>query len=120
MATITRDGDEVVVKLTAFEKIEGVHGDMRFPLADVSSVEVIDDALGHVKGLWNEMKLAGAYIPGVTAVGSFMGGEEGGLTLAVVHHDTPRGLQILLSDGRYRRVVLGLPDPDVQKRAVFG
>ena len=50
MAELIVDGDELVVRLRAVEKLEGVHGEVRVPLISVTSVEVLDDAAGAVHG----------------------------------------------------------------------
>jgi hypothetical protein len=119
MAELSRDGADAVITLSPFEKVEGLLGSTRFPLSDVTSVEVLDDALGRVQGMWGDFKLAGSYLPGSTAVGTFVNGEGPGVVLAVVHHNTPRGLELELSQGAYRRIVLGLHDPEAVKAAVF-
>jgi hypothetical protein len=120
MAQLTRDGSDAVVTLSTLEKIEGLLDSTRFPLAHVTSVEVLEDTHEEVKRWGRDFKLAGRYVPDATAVGTFRNGEGGGVTLALVHPDTPRGLQLELSGEPYRRVVIGLPDPEATKAAVFG
>ncbi|MFC4244516.1 hypothetical protein ACFOYW_14155 [Gryllotalpicola reticulitermitis] len=120
MAKLSRDGANVVVSLSTAEKFEGLHGDIRFPLASVTSVEVLDDAFGAVKGMWDDAKIAGSYLPGVIAAGTFRNGEGDGILLAFVHRDATRGLQIELAGEKYGRVVVGLADPEGVKAQIFG
>jgi hypothetical protein len=120
MAQLTRDGSDAVITLSTFEKIEGLLASTRFPLAHVASVEVLDDAHQQITGWGGDFKIAGRYLPNTTAVGTFRNGEDGGVTLALVHSDTPRGLQIELAGEPYRRVVIGLADPEGVKAQVFG
>ncbi len=51
MAELIVDGDELVVRMTKFEKAEAVHGEVRVPLASVKGVEVLDDAMKAVHGI---------------------------------------------------------------------
>jgi len=44
MAELIVDGDELVVRLRAVERMEAVHGEVRVPLGSVRTVEVLDDA----------------------------------------------------------------------------
>ena len=120
MAQLSRDGSAAVITLSTLEKIEGLLDNARFPVAHVASVEVLDDIHAEVEGWGRDFKLAGRYVPGATAVGTFRNGDRGGITLALVHPDTPRGLRIELSGEAYRRVVIGLADPEGTKAAVFG
>lgn len=120
MAKLTREGSDAVIALSTLEKLEGLVDSTRFPVAHVASVEVLDDIHAKVKGWGRDFKLAGRYAPGTTAVGTFRNGEGGGITLALVHPDTPRGLQIDLSGEFYSRIVIGLADPEAARVAVFG
>ncbi|MDR6611098.1 hypothetical protein [Leifsonia sp. 1010] len=120
MAQLKRDGSDAVINLSTIEKIEGLLGSTRFPLAQVSSVEVLEDAHKQVEGWGRDFKLAGRYVPHTTAVGTFRNGDGGGITLALVHPETPRGLRLELVGEPYRCVVIGLPDPEATKAAVFG
>ncbi|MGO8724379.1 MAG: hypothetical protein ACLQRM_16850, partial [Acidimicrobiales bacterium] len=66
MAEIIVDGDELVVRLRAVERIEAVHGEVKVPLQSVRTVEVLDDAVGAVHGF-----RVATGIPGSVAVGTF-------------------------------------------------
>lgn len=120
MAHLSRDGLDAVITVSTMEKIEGLVDSTRFPLAHVTSVEVLEDTHTRIEGWGRDFKVAGRYVPDSTAVGTFRNGEGGGITLALVHPDTPRGLQLELSGEPYRRVVIGLADPEAARAAVFG
>ena len=111
MAELTRSGDEVVLTLTTFEKTESLHGDVRVPRSAVREVEVVDDIVHQVHGL----KLPGSRWPGKFAVGTFIdwGGTK---SFIVVHHDTPRGLRVVLEGARFDELLIGCDDPETTKQ----
>ena len=51
MARIARVGDDVTVHLGVWEKIAGLHGDLRFPASAITAVEVDHDPLSSVRGM---------------------------------------------------------------------
>lgn len=106
MAELVVEGDELVVRLRPVEKLEGAHGELKVPLSSVTSVEVLDDAMGAVHGF----KLIGARIPGSVAVGTFSSGDA--RIFAVVHHDTPRGVKVDLQGTHYDQLIVGCDDPE--------
>ncbi|MGD0982379.1 MAG: hypothetical protein ABSA65_01020 [Acidimicrobiales bacterium] len=105
MAEITVDGDELVVRLRAVEKMEAVHGEVRVPLSSVKMVEVLDDAIGAVHGF-----RVGTGIPGSVAIGTFTSREA--KIFAVVHHDTPRGVRVDLEGAQFDELIVGCDDPE--------
>ncbi len=106
MAELSRDGQELVVKLRALEKAEAVHGDIRVPWSAVQSVTVLDDAIDAV----HELKLPGSRIPGVFAMGTFK--SRDGHLFATVHHQTPRGVKVTLTGAAYDTLIIGTEDPE--------
>ena len=102
-----RDG-ELVLALSAAEKLEGVHGDLRAPLHAVAGVELLDDAHAPV-GISAGVKI-GTRLPGVIEVGTIQGLSR--RLFAAVHHDTPRGLRVRLSGLSYDEWIVGLSDPE--------
>jgi hypothetical protein len=115
MAELTREGDELVLILSAFEEAEALHGDLRVPIESVQSVEVVDDVIHAVHGI----KLPGTRWPGKVAVGTFYGGPGSRRSFVVVHHDTPRGLRVRLDEGAaYGELIIGCEDPEAAKRAI--
>jgi hypothetical protein len=105
MAELIVDGDELVVRLRAVEKLEGVHGEVRVPINSVTSVEVLDDAAGAVHGF-----RVGTGIPGSVAIGTFTSRDSH--IFAVVHHDTPRGVRVDLQGAQFDELIVGCDDPD--------
>jgi hypothetical protein len=108
VAGLSVEGDELVLHLSAAEKVEGVHGDLRAPLSAVAGVEVLDDAHGPV-GIRSGLKV-GTRIPGVIEVGTVQGRTR--RLFAAVHHDTPRGLRIRLDATTFDEWIVGCDDPE--------
>jgi hypothetical protein len=108
MADLRIDGNQLVLHLTAAEKIEGVHGDLRAPLSAVRGIEVLDDAHAPV-GVRAGIKI-GTRIPGVVEVGTVQGPAK--RLFAVVHRDTPRGLRVRLEGTSYDEWIVGCADPE--------
>jgi hypothetical protein len=107
MAELRVEGGELVLHLSAAEKLEGVHGDVRAPLSAVRGVEILDDAHKPV-GISSGLKI-GTRLPGVVEVGTILGPKK---LFAAVHHDTPRGLRISLDGTFYDEWIVGLADPE--------
>ncbi len=106
MAELRQEGEELVLHLSAFEKAEALHGDLRVPMAQVVGLSVVEDIVDQVQGL----KLPGSRVPGWFAVGTFV--QRGQRTFAVVHHDTPRGIRVRLRDAPYDQLLVGSADPE--------
>ncbi len=98
-------GDQLVVRLSATEKLESVHADVSVPLSSVRSVEVVENALDFVHGL-----RVGTGIPGSTAVGTFT--SKTARIFGVIHHGNHRGLRILLEGADFDEILIGCPDPE--------
>jgi hypothetical protein len=112
VAAVVIEGDELVVRLTALERSESLHRDVRVPAASVRVAEPVDDPVRLVRGL----KLPGARLPGVFAVGTFV--EHGRRCFAVVHHGAARGVRIELEGADYDELVVGCDDPEAVVAAV--
>jgi hypothetical protein len=117
MAELEIEGDELVLRLTTLESVEGVHGSLRVPLAAVSRVEILENAHDPAdRGL-----KIGARIFGVLEVGTFLSSRK---AFAAVHHDTPRGVRVVISKrsrgsgapsasaGSYDEWIVGCADPE--------
>ena len=105
MADVIVDGEHLVLRLTASEKAEAQHGDVRVPLTSVTSVGVLDDAIGAVHGL-----RSGAGVPGVVVAGTVTSQDT--KIFAVVHHDTHRGVRVTLKDASFDQLIVGCGDPE--------
>lgn len=112
MAHLVVDGDELVLRLTRAEKLEGVHGDLREPLSSVTGVEVLDDA--HLAADILGFKV-GTRIPGVVEVATVHGART---MFAAVHRDTPRGVRVSFSGAAQDEWVVGTTDPEEVAAAI--
>jgi hypothetical protein len=113
VAELSRDGDELVLTLSALEKAESIHGDIQVPVSSLRGVDVLDDVIHAVHGL----KFPGTRWPGRFAIGRIIG-PKGKMTFAVVHHDTPRGLRVRLDDAAFDELLVGCDDPEAVKSRI--
>ena len=103
MATLEREGNEVVVKLSTLEKLGAAHDDVRVPWSAVRYVRVSDSPLRELRGL-----RIGTGIPGVVALGTWFA--RGGRTFAAAHRGS-KGVVVELDGGTpYRKLVVSCPD----------
>ncbi|MGH9110602.1 MAG: hypothetical protein ACRDY3_14300 [Acidimicrobiales bacterium] len=107
MADLVVDGDDLALRLSRAERIEGVHGDLRAPMAAVTDVEVLDDAHRAADVIGAKV---GTRIFRVVEVGTVYG--AGKKIFVAVHHDTPRGLRVCLSGADQDEWVVGCADPE--------
>ena len=112
MAQLNAEGDELVVSLTAMEKAEAVHGDVRVPLSSIVGVDVLDDVRHSVPGF----KSIGAAWPGKFYIGTFHG--DGEKIFAAVHHDQARGVRVRLRGANFDQMVIGCEDPEAVVNSV--
>jgi len=104
MAEVIVDGEHLVLRLTALEKAKALHGDVRVPLTSVTSVEVLDDAIGAAHGL-----RSGASVPGAVVAGTVT--SEDTKIFAVVPHGTHRGVRVTLEGAGFDQLIVGCVDP---------
>jgi hypothetical protein len=120
MAKVAREGNEVVLKLSAGERIMAVHRDIRVPLLAVKSVDVVDEPISRIQGLKpRHFKVLGGYWPGRFAYGSFFDGTVRQRLFAAVNGRKPRGLEIILDGAKYTRLIVSLDHPDAVKTALM-
>lgn len=108
MAELKIDGDELVLHLSAAEKVAGAHGDLRAPRSAVRAAEVIENA-HRAAGIRAGIKI-GTRIPGLVEVGIVQGATQ--RRFVAVHHDTPRGLRIELDGTAFDEWIVGCTDPE--------
>jgi hypothetical protein len=113
VAELLIDGADLVLHLTTLEELASVHGDLRAPLASISSVQVLDDAHEPADA---GFKLVGGRLPGTFEIGSFSA--EGQRIFAAVHHNTPRGLVVTFDGAHYGAWIVGCADPEALKRTL--
>ena len=114
MGELIVENDEVVLRLSGFEKVESLHGDLRLPLSAVKSVEVVNDAPSAVHGF----RSPGTGIPGLLAVGTYR--QQGHKTFAVVHMNFPRGVRVRLEGADYDELIVGCADPEDTAATLHG
>src|SRR5689334_8531032 len=103
-----RDG-ALHIELTVPERVLSLHGaSIVVPLAQVTGVRIVRDILGQLRGL----RMPGAGIPGVLAIGAWRGTLDGRKfhDFAVIHRAGP-GL-VITTSGEYDRLLLGDDDPE--------
>ena len=111
MATIQRDGDRLRVQLSTREKIVALRGDVAFPVAAVSAIDVATDPLATVEGV----RAPGLHLPGRTKIGTWR--HRGRQTFAVARAGTP-AVRIDLHGHRYDTVVISVPDAEAVARSL--
>jgi hypothetical protein len=113
VARLTVEGDELVVGLSALEKLASLRGDLRLPLRTVREVAVEPSPWPALRG----MRAPGTGIPGVIAYGvrRWTGGPP---DFAAVHGKRP-ALRIELDPpAEFGRVLVTVPDPQAAVAAV--
>ena len=105
MAECSVRDDELIVTLSAVEKLEAIHGDVVVPLSSVLSVEIIEQPLHYIHGI-----RVGTGIPGLTAVGTFT--TKSTKIFGVIHHGQHRGVRIVLTGAQFDEIILGDVDPE--------
>ena len=103
MASISIEGDELVVRLTRAEKLWTLRRDLRVPMGAVSAVEVVPDGLRAVHGF----RSPGLGIPGRRKCGTFR--QRGHKALASVRAGQP-AVRVALVGAPYDSVVVGMAD----------
>jgi len=112
MAELRVEGGELVLHLSAAEKLGAVHGDLRVPMSAVRGVEVLPDAHGPADG---GIKL-GTRIPGTVEFGTIW--RDGQKAFAAVHPDTPRGVRVVLEGSSHSEWIVGCADPDTVAQTI--
>jgi hypothetical protein len=104
VAQLVVDGDELVVRLTTWEKVSGFHGNVRVPLAALRSVRTPDNAWAELRG-W---RMAGTGIPGLVAIGTRRHGD--GYDFTAVHRQRPAVQIDINGPPRWQRLLISVED----------
>jgi hypothetical protein len=104
MADMTWGSRELVIALTAWEKVAALRGDVRVPLSAVRSVEVVDKPMPTVRGL----RAPGLSWPGRTKLGTWR--RRDGRTFAAVRAGRA-AVRIRLDGQPYDELVVSVDDP---------
>ncbi|MFJ2577218.1 hypothetical protein [Kitasatospora aureofaciens] len=119
MAEIVIGGDRLTVRLTAWERMEALHGDVTVPLTAVRSVSVEDQPLTAPHG----MRAPGTSVPGVVKAGTWHSSTEG--RQFVLANRGRRAVRVDLAEGEvdFDVLVVAVADPEgtaAQVRAAAG
>ena len=103
MSTVTVTDRTLTISLTTAEKVAGLHRDVQVPLAAVTAVEVVPDALAAVRGV----RAPGLAWPGLRKVGTWR--SKGGAEFVVAAHRQP-GVRVRLQGQKLDSLLVGTPD----------
>jgi len=113
MAVISIDGGDLVVRLSALERLAALHGDERFALSSVTDVAVETNIWSALRGL----RAPGTGIPYVIAYGTRR--HRAGKDLALVRGGRGPGLRVDFADGApFARLVATVADPQALATAI--
>ena len=105
MVEVSVHGDHAVFELQSVHKLWALRSRLEIPLRHIAGVH----ADPHVTmGLFDRLKLAGSYLPGILAAGTFW--EHGGLVFWDVH-DPAHAVVVELRDETYQRLVVEVESP---------
>jgi hypothetical protein len=109
MAEVRIEHDQIHLILTAAEKLEGAHSDLKAPITTISGVEVLEDA--HREAGFRAGIKIGTRLPGIVEVGRVVGLHA--QRFVAVHHDTPRGVRIGFDGASgFDEWIVGCEDPE--------
>src|SRR4051812_39165137 len=103
MAAITVENDELLLTLSTREKVAGLHGDIRVPIASVHAVGVERDALAAVRG----MRAPGLALPGRTKIGTWR--RRASRAFVVARRDVP-AVRVSLRGAGYDELLVSTED----------
>lgn len=103
MATLSVSPTDLVISLTLREKVAGLHGDVRVPLAAVTEVGVVQDPVANVRGV----RAPGLSIPGRTKIGTWR--SHGHRIFAVARQGIP-GVRVILTGTGFDELLISVND----------
>jgi hypothetical protein len=115
MADIARECNEIILKLSAGERIMAVHRDVRVPLSAVKGADVDPpnpraEAAQSQDSRW--------ILAGLVRVRILLRRGRAPAAVRCCERPKPRGLEITLGGARYTRLIVSLDHPDAAKRAL--
>jgi hypothetical protein len=103
MATLRREGAEIVLKLNDLEKAGALHGDVRVPASAVRDVRVTTTPFRELRGI----RAPGTGVPGVVALGTWRHGD--GKDFAALYRGGP-AVVVDLEGAAYGRLLVSAHD----------
>jgi len=101
VATLSYDAQQVQVRLSRWEKVAALHGDLTVPRDAVVDARTTRTPLREVSGL----RLPGTYLPTRVALGTYV---RDGRTFAAAYRRP--GVVLQLEGRRYSRIVVSVED----------
>jgi hypothetical protein len=112
MATLRREGDEVVVLLNDLEKSGALRGNVRVPLAAVRDVRVTENPFRELRG----MRMPGTGWPGVIALGTWR--YRSGKDFAALYRGGPAVI-VELEGAEFDRLLVSSHNAVIVRDALF-
>ncbi|MFJ7246739.1 hypothetical protein ACIQWA_19115 [Kitasatospora sp. NPDC098652] len=119
MAEIVTEAGRLVVRLTAWERIEAMHSDIAVPLTAIRSVSVEDQPLTAAHGL----RAPGTSVPGVVKAGTWRSSTEGRQFVLASRGRRAVRIELAEDGGDFDVLLVAVPDPEAvvaQVRAAAG
>ncbi|MFJ5990586.1 hypothetical protein [Lentzea sp. NPDC092896] len=104
MATISVQGQDLVVEMNGLDKLWSLKSKLTIPLAHVRGATVDPGILGEPKGV----RAPGTHLPGVITAGTF---HQDGEKVFWAVRDGRKAVVVELADEHYTRLVVEVDDP---------
>ncbi|SFR22842.1 hypothetical protein SAMN04488564_106386 [Lentzea waywayandensis] len=104
MATISVQGQDLVVEMNGLDKLWSLKSKLTIPLAHVRGATVDPGILGEPKGI----RAPGTHLPGVITAGTF---HQDGEKVFWAVRDALKAVVVELADEHYTRLVVEVDDP---------
>ena len=111
MATLLVDDGDLVLRLSRWEKLGGLHGDIRVPRGAVEDVQVSRKPFGDLRGI----RAPGTGLPRRIALGTWR--YRGGKDFAALYRGKP-GVIVRLRDAPFQRLLVSADDADAVAAAL--
>ena len=111
MATLLIDDGDLVLRLSGWEKLGGLHGDIRVSRGAVEDVQVSRQPFGDLRGI----RAPGTGLPRRIALGTWR--HRGGKDFAALYGGKP-GVIVHLRDGPFQRLLVSADDADAVAAAL--
>ena len=104
MATLTPEAGDLVLSLSTWERLGGLHGDIRVPLTAVENVAVSERPFRDLRGI----RAPGTGWPGRIALGTWR--RRGAKGFAAIYHGKP-AVTVRLRDSEFAWLCVSADDP---------
>lgn len=111
MATLLIDDGDLVLRLSRWEKLGGLHGDIRVPRDAVEDMHVSHKPFGDLRGI----RAPGTGLPRRIALGTWR--YRGGKDFAALYGGKP-GVIVRLRNGPFQRLLVSADDADAVAAAL--